>query len=146
MSGERHQFVHGFRAIEELIATAPPGTVLLLARKGGRHRKLEQLAAAAGVPPNTPAETVWPAMDNTLLAEDFLLVNKAIYGKCLQVILFTCTSEVIEKFVNQDGGRDSLWKICFGSRDQTQGCPIGTINANRRRWQHCEAIQCLFYD
>ena len=37
-------------------------------------------AAAAGVPPNTPAGTVRPAMENTLLAGDFLLVNKAAYG------------------------------------------------------------------
>lgn len=50
MSSERYQFVHGFRAIEELIPAASPGSVLLLAREGGRHRKLEQLAAAAGIP------------------------------------------------------------------------------------------------
>ena len=50
MSGDRHLFVHGFRAIEELIAAPPPGSILLLAGSGARHRKLEELAAAAGVP------------------------------------------------------------------------------------------------
>lgn len=50
MNRERHLFVHGFRAIEELISAAAPGSVLLLARAGPRHRKLAALAGASGVP------------------------------------------------------------------------------------------------
>lgn len=50
MSGDRHLFLHGFRAIEEFLAAPPPGSVLLLAAAGARHRKLEALAAATGVP------------------------------------------------------------------------------------------------
>jgi 23S rRNA (guanosine2251-2'-O)-methyltransferase len=50
MSRDRHLFVHGFRAIEEFISEASPGSVLMLARAGARHRKLAELAAASGVP------------------------------------------------------------------------------------------------
>lgn len=46
----RHGYVHGFRAIEELLSAPPPGSVLMLARAGARHRKLAQLAAESGVP------------------------------------------------------------------------------------------------
>ncbi len=50
MNRERHIFVHGFRAIEELISAPAPGSVLMLARAGARQRKLAALAAASGVP------------------------------------------------------------------------------------------------
>lgn len=50
MNRERHIFVHGFRAIEELISAQAPGSVLMLARAGARGRKLAALAAVSGVP------------------------------------------------------------------------------------------------
>ena len=50
MSHARHRYVHGFRAIEELLSAPPPGSVLLLARAGARHRKLAELASSSGVP------------------------------------------------------------------------------------------------
>lgn len=50
MNRERHIFVHGFRAIEELISAQTPGSVLMLARAGARGRKLAALAAVSGVP------------------------------------------------------------------------------------------------
>lgn len=50
MSHARHRYVHGFRAIEELLSAPSPGGVLMLARAGARHRKLAQLAAESGVP------------------------------------------------------------------------------------------------
>lgn len=50
MKSPRHLFVHGFRAIEELISTPPPGSVLMLSRDGARHRKLAALASASHVP------------------------------------------------------------------------------------------------
>ena len=49
-SHARHQYVHGFRAIEELLSAPSAGSVLMLARAGARHRKLAQLAASTGVP------------------------------------------------------------------------------------------------
>lgn len=50
MNRQRHLFVHGFRAIEELLAKPAPGSVLMLARAGARQRKLAAMAAASGVP------------------------------------------------------------------------------------------------
>lgn len=50
MSQGRQRYVHGLRAIEELLSAPPPGSVLLLARSGARHKKLAQLSAESGVP------------------------------------------------------------------------------------------------
>ena len=50
MSSERHQFIHGFRAIEEVIAASPPGAVLYLSRNGQRHRRLKVMALSVGLP------------------------------------------------------------------------------------------------
>ena len=50
VSRGRHRYVHGFRAIEELLSAPSPGSVLMLARTGARHRRLAQLAAESGVP------------------------------------------------------------------------------------------------
>lgn len=50
VSHARHRYVHGFRAIEELLSAPSPGSVLMLARAGARHRKLAHMAAESGVP------------------------------------------------------------------------------------------------
>ena len=50
MSREQHLFVHGFRAIEELLEESSRGSILMLSRAGPRHRRLAELAASSGVP------------------------------------------------------------------------------------------------